>query len=518
MTASPSHDFIIVGAGAAGCTLAWQLARSRAAPRVLLLEAGGRNDDPALRAHAAALFTKDQTPLNWGYKSEPAAAAHGRRIELDRGRGLGGSTAINFTSWTRGPRDEYDAIAELVGDDAWRWPEVARRYRALERFTVTPGAGRERYFNPAAGGYGTEGPLKISNIDTDWTAAMAETAEVWAARGYNINPDVSDGDPIGLVITPLTGFEGERSTAADLLADAPPNLEVVTDAHVARVLFEGTTAVGVALVDGREFRAASEVVLSAGTIDSAKLLLLSGIGPAAHLGDVGIPVVHANEAVGQNMGDHHHILMFFGTRPDSVSRADLPLLASYTMGYLKSPAVEASAELAALPADVRARLARPTVPHYEMVHVGSMDLPPLGLKRVASLRLFLMNSQAGGSVTLRSTDPVEPPVLRVRFLEHPYDRRVAIEATREMLRVAADPASSVDQRDGALRIAPKSDAEEDIIDFWAGQTQSTWHMVGTARMGKTQEGDQAVVDSRFRVFGVDKLRVVDLSVFPFVPG
>jgi len=541
-----TYDFIIVGAGPAGSSVAWRLANSKKAPSVLVVEAGGDNSNQDLRITGERWITRFRPDLNYSYKTVPQRHVNDREIEYDRGRGLGGSSSINYCAYNIGPKDDHDEIARLVGDDDWKWENARERYKRIESYHGFPPeipSGMNKYLSPKPEDHGKSGPINVG-FSTKWEPTTTQMLDVWAQSGYKFRADLSDGQGLGLTIAPSSSFNGVRSTAADMLVNGPSNLHIKTDDGVHKVLFEGKRAVSVQTLSGQIYRASKEIILSAGTLDTPKILMHSGIGPVDQLHKFNINITHANNAVGQNLVDHFHIgpawvrrsanperLAWFQASP-SVKAAALEqwktdktgplaeILVNVPIGFFKSPAVFKSKEFHDLPEDRKAHLLAPTVPSYEIIPDGpclEYFVDPSNTPELVGVGVFVMNQQSRGSVTMQSADPKVPLLYDPNFLAHPFDRRVAIEATREVLTVMEGPAMKKDLLGpSAITGTPKSSSEEDILEFWRNHLMSTWHMTGSCKMGK-EEGDRAVVDAKLKVFGVDGLRVADMSVVPFVP-
>lgn len=534
------YDFIVVGAGAAGAILASRLAKSSKRPLVLLVEAGGKNDSMAIRADAERWLHRMNPDLNWGYKTAPIKGFDGSVIDYDRGKGLGGSTAINFSCWTIGPKEDHDEIARRVGDEEWSWTKAQERYKRLECYHGAPPdvpGGLKKYLDPKTEDHGYNGPIKVG-FPRVWEPSVKDMMDVWSDYGTKLNPDHNSGDPTGLAICASTAYRGVRSTAADALAAAPSNLHVLTDTEVSRVVFDGTKATGITTFTGCTIYADKEIILCCGSLDTPRILLHSGIGPADQLNAFNIPILKANANVGQHMKDHHHITMSYERADNTTERhkfyknKDLQAAArtqwekdgtgpfseyacALGLAYLKLESLYDTPEFQSLPQAQQEYLQRPSIPHYEMI-VNAAHIPhfidPEHATAGASVFVFLLNQQSTGSARLQSSDPKTPLLFDPNFFSHPYDRRAAIEATREVLKVINSPGFSKDTI--AVQHAPKSDAEEDILEFWKTSSASTWHMLGTARMGRDE--DDAVVDKNFKVFGVQSLRVADMSVVPII--
>ncbi|KAF7553469.1 hypothetical protein G7Z17_g3597 [Cylindrodendrum hubeiense] len=537
------YDFIVVGAGPAGCCIARGLAFSEARPSVLLLEAGGDNSDPNLRVignEFVQFLNPDQT---YPYESTPQEHLEGRRIGLARGKGLGGSSAVNFTAWTIGPRDDWKTMSEITGDPAWDWNNALRRWRKLETYhdkTPEVPEGVKKYLDPKPEAHGHQGPLHIG-FQSKWDNYTTSTMDAWEANGYAINQDMGSGEFLGISVVPHTMTRGTRTTSADLLAYAPANLHIMTNAAVRRVEFENKTAVGVSLIDGTVLKARNEVILSAGSLDTPKILMHSGIGPADQLTSVGISPLVENPNVGQNYKDHYHVALKYGRteQSDTISpffkdkarqaaamrEWQLFRTGDYvtngttmTMGFFKSDPVLASKEFADLPVEERSRLCQPTIPTYEIAALGITPdyyVSPDTAPPILSILVFVQNSQGVGNVRLTSADPTVPLEFNPSFMNHPYDRRVIIESTKEVLKVTASPSFTKDAHPTQAQFdVPASQSDEDILNFWRKNCTSTWHMSGTCRLGRDEK--DAVVDSRFRVYGVNGLRVADMSVMPII--
>jgi choline dehydrogenase-like flavoprotein len=464
-------------------------------------------------------------------------------VSYDRGKGLGGSSSINLACYTIAPRDDHDEIARLVDDDEWKWVNAQNRYKRLETFYGSapdvPDQYR-KYLSPDPANHGINGPLKIG-FPPVWEKSLIDMTDIFIEAGYPSNPDGNSGDPIGLTISPNSAYKGLRTTSADMLVDAPSNLRILTEAQVARIIFEGTTAVGITTLDGQCFFATKDVILSAGSLDSPKILMLSGIGPAQDLRKFDIPVLR-DLPVGQNMHDHHHVFLtweraehtterknFFRSKElQAAARAQwekdqtgklAEIGCAITIGWLKSDAVYESDEFKALPKHRRDHLRKPTVPIFEVgINPASPEyfIDPDNAPALATIAVFNLNTESRGTVTLQSANPNDPALYDPNYFSHPYDRRVAIEGVREVLKVAQHPAF---QRD-TVRVVdvPKSDSDEDILDHWkkSRTSGSTWHMTGTCKMGREGD-DDACVDKDFRVLGTKNLRVVDMSVIPLLP-
>ncbi|CAH0052054.1 unnamed protein product [Clonostachys solani] len=542
MALSNEYDFIIVGAGPAGCSLARGLANSLSRPSVCLVEAGSINNDASNRVIGNLFVQKmnpDQAKL---YESKPQQALSGRKIDLTRGAGLGGSSAVNFTAWTVPPRDDFEAIADVTGDPSWRWENAKRRYKALETYhdkhPEVP-AGTERYLSPKSADHGYSGPLHVG-FDNRWDSYATEMMDIWSDNGYSINPDLGNGDFLGISICPKTVHRGTRVTADNLLYPLPSNLHIKTESHVRRVIFEGKRATGISLLDGTVLSARKEVILCAGALDTPKILMHSGIGPAEQLSKFGIQVIVDSQFVGLNTKDHYHVALKYGRSEESnevaaffrdKARQEAALRewnlyrtgdfsnlgTAMNMGFFKNDAVLKSQEFKSLPKEEQTRLEMPTVPTYEIAVLGIAPeyyLAPETSPPLLSVLVFVHNSQYNGSMRLVSDDPTVPLDFDVGFMVHPYDRRVAIEATKEVLKVTGSAAFRKDEHPTQAAFdVPKDDSDESILAFWNKDCTSTWHTVGSCKMGR--RGDEtAVVDTQFSVKGFKGLRVADLSVLP----
>jgi choline dehydrogenase-like flavoprotein len=509
----------------------------------LILEAGGPNDDKNLRVDGQRWLTFQNKDMNWGYKTVPQEHAANREIDYSRGKGLGGSSAINFGVFTAGARGDYDEWARIVDDDSFDWEHAQARLRQLETFhTETPaGLDASKYVAPNPENHGSSGPLDVGFAD-EWESDLLPAIDLFEKAGHPLNSDHNSGNPIGASVLISSAHKGVRSTAADLLKKLPDNVTIKTNSTVQRVILEGKKAVGVE-VDGVRYMASKEVILSAGSLDTPRILMHSGIGPAEQLAKHRISTILDAPALGQGLRDHAFTLIaykrtpesgsgrssFYGDKNQALQNAALEQWkidgtgpwAKYAcelgVGYFKlNESFTSSPEFLALPATEQAYLNHETVPHYEVLtHLPLQwfipDFPDEDLD-YASFLVFLYNSQAKGTVELQSADPSVPLLFDPKFLEHEFDRRAAIDSLREVLRLAESPEFSKDTVGTITAPAPNA-TDEELLAYWQQTIASSWHMTGTAKMGKPGAKD-AVVDKDFRVFDIEGLRIADMSVVP----
>lgn len=534
--ASNTFDFVVIGGGPAGCTAATTLAKSPKRPSVLLLEAGGNNADRNLRVSGKRFTTFMKPEMNWGYKTTPQADCAGREIDYSRGRGLGGSSAINFGVFSVGARDDYEEWARLVGDDAFKWERMQARFKTLESFDRTLPAGfSEKYAAPKAADHGSSGPLKVG-YSREFEDDFAQTLDVFEKGGWVLNPDHNSGNPIGMATVINCAHAGVHSTANDLLTPKPDNLTIITDAPARRLILEGTKVIGVEAKEAKYF-ASKEVVLSAGTLNSPSILMHSGIGPAAQLEKFNIPIVRDIPAIGQGLRDHTFVPLVYERKEGSTTRPSFygdaqamdhaleqwkkdgsgdwsKYSSELGIGWKKLDGLEQAQEFKDLPPDEQTYLLKETIPHYEVithfpVHYVIPTIPASA--PYACLLVFYYNAQTRGEVTLQSADPAVPLRFDPRFLGAAFDRHVAVRSLREVLALAKSEAWAKDTV--ATLAGPKSESDEDLLDYWRQFMGSSWHMTGTLKMGG--QGDEgAVVDKDFRLVGFRGLRVADMSVVP----
>jgi choline dehydrogenase-like flavoprotein len=360
--------------------------------------------------------------------------------------------------------------------------------------------------------------------------------DVFEQAGLVRNPDSNSGNPIGMALMVNSADKGRRITAADLLDTAPDNLKVITRSPVQRIVLEGKKAIGVKC-NGKQYHASKEVVLAAGALGSPKILMHSGIGPADQLEKFQISVVDHLPSVGQGLKDHLYVPLCFQRKPETndrnaffgdnaaMDRAMAQWMKDGTgpwsryscqiaAGFFKSDNLLASAEFQALPPSVQDFLKRETVPHYELLtHFPIHLVFPDVVKDYSyvCMGVFLMNEQSSGEVRLQSSNPDDPLLFDPTFLSHPFDRRACIEIFRDALQVTKHESFQKDTV--APMVVPPSESNDDLLEFWKNTVGSVWHMMGTVKMGRPGDAD-AAVDSRFRVFGIENLRVADMSVVP----
>jgi choline dehydrogenase len=499
------YDYVIVGAGSAGCALASRLSEDPDVT-VLLLEAGPA--DRPLYVHIPAATVKlFKTARDWNYATEPQAQAADRRLYWPRGRMLGGSSSMNHSMYLRGHRADYDGWAAR-GNPGWGYDDVLPCFKRGERNPRGP-----------SDFHGGAGPLWVSDLQEPNPLTSAFLA-AGAAVGLAPSSDFSAAEAEGVGLTQLTVKNGRRCSAAVAYlgpARGRRNLRVVTGAQATGLLFDGRRAVGVRYRRrGTEHTAHArrEIVLSAGSVNSPQLLMLSGIGPAAHLREHGIPVVHDLPGVGANLQDHLMVPVIYRCRePVTMSSAETALNILRWLALRRGPLTSSGAEACAF---VRSRPDVPA-PDLELILVTCMYRnhylqPPPRHEHGFSIVVVLLQPRSVGRITLRSADPFAAPRIEPNYLAEPEDLRVTLVGVALARRIVA--AAPFDRYRGPEVDPGEGCRDAAALEAWVrGNCESLYHPVGTSAMGRDP---RAVVDAALRVHGVEGLRVVDASIMPAI--
>jgi choline dehydrogenase len=504
-------DYVIIGAGSAGCVLANRLSDDPSV-KVLLIEAGGRDWNPYIHVPAGFMKMLDHPTLTWGYYAEPDPGTAGRAILYPRGRVLGGSSSINGLIYIRGQPEDFDHWAQL-GNRGWGWDEVLPFFKKAENWE-----GGETEVR------GRGGPLFTSKMDR--SPLCAAVIEAGREIGLEYREDVNDlppgaGDSIGWC-QQTRGGRRRASTARTYLRPVQkrPNLQVIVKARVNRIVFGGRRAVAVEYERGGVVERADaerEVILSAGAVNSPHILQLSGVGAPEHLNRIGIPVHHALPGVGQNLQDHFIARMSYPVSGAATvnERSRGLALAGEVVRYLVTGKgmLTYSASLAAASVKVLEESATPDVQcsiapgSFKDGQIGELDDFP-GITAGA----WQMRPLSRGYVEAKSRDPREAPAINPRYLSEQTDRRAIIGGLRFVRRLFAAP--SLAKYVGA-EILPGADiaSDDELLDYARQKGSTVYHATCTCKMGSDQ---MAVVDDQLRVHGLEGLRVIDASVMPTV--
>ena len=502
-------DYVVIGAGSAGCVMAARLSEDPE-NRVALLEAGG--EDKNMWIHIPLGFGKTfaDNRVNWCYETEPEPGAGGRRIFWPRGKVLGGSSSINGMVYIRGQHEDFDLWRQL-GCAGWSSGDVLPYFKRAEDQTRG-----ENAFHSAGG------PLGVSDIQEGHPISEAFIRACGEA-GYKRNDDFNGADQEGVGYHQTTTRNGKRcSTAVGYLhpVRGRSNLQVITGAHTQKILFEGKRAVGVAfLQDGqdRTIMARKEVILCAGAIGSPQILMLSGVGPGAHLVNMGIPVVHDLAGVGQNLQDHYSAAIKLKcTSPITVNDTMLSKVKMLKAGldyfiFKRGPLTVITAETA-LFARTRPECATPDVKFS--IATFSADRPQDGLHKWSgfTLLVYQLRPESRGEITLKSNDPFAAPAMRPNYLSALTDQRTIVDGLKLGRQLLASPHMRTFVKSEYLPGADKT-SDEDLLAYARDNGGTVFHPTSTCKMGIDT---MAVVDSELRVHGMEGLRVVDASVMPTV--
>lgn len=502
-------DYVIVGAGSAGCAMAYRLAE--AGKRVTVIEHGGSDAGPFIQMPGALSYPMNMGIYDWGFATEPEPHLGGRVLATPRGKVIGGSSSINGMVYVRGHARDYDTWAEM-GADGWSYADVLPYFRRMEH--SHGGSGPD--FR------GTDGPLHITRGPRD-NPLFNAFIEAGHQAGYPVTADYNGQQQEGFGPMEATIWKSRRWSAANAYlkpAMAGGNVQVVRGL-ARRVVMEGKRAVGVEVDtrSGREvIRAGREVILAASSINSPKLLMLSGIGPAAHLKEHGIEVVADRPGVGANLQDHLEIYMqFAASQPITLfkywnlwGKAWVGAQWLFTgTGPGASNQFEACAFIRS-----KAGVEYPDIQYHFLPIAVRYDGKAVAAGHGFQAHVGPMRSKSRGSVTLRSGNPTDAPVIRFNYMSHPddwEDFRSCIRLTREIFGQEAFRPYLKEE----LQPGPQVQDDIQLDDFLREHVESAYHPCGTARMGRASD-PMAVVDPECRVIGVECLRVADSSIFPQV--
>ena len=505
---SREFDFIIAGAGTAGCVMASRLSENPDAS-VLVLEAGG--PDRSFLFHWPAGFARMTKGIaNWGWSTVPQRPMKGRVLWYTQAKVIGGGSTINAQIYTRGNRKDYDSWRDDHGCVGWGYREVLPYFKRAE--------GNERFVDDY---HGAEGPVGVA---MPRGALPICDAFIRAAQQYGIpyNPDFNGRVQAGVGYYQLTQREVRRSSAATAFlhpAEHRPNLTALSGATVTRILVEGSRAVGVEALQGgsrTEYRARREVLVASGAIGSPRLLMLSGIGPAGHLRSAGIEVRHGLAGVGENLQDHIDICAIAEcTGPhsyDRIQRFDRTILAGLQYLLFRTGPVSSSlfetggfwyADETARSPDMQFHFGQGSG-----IEKGIVSIDGCGV----TLNSAAMRPKSRGTVRLASADPREAPLIDPGFWTEPGDIELSLRGLQMARDILRQPALKPFVRREAVP-GPEITSREDLFDYACRMAKTDHHPVGTCRMGNDE---MAVVDSELRVRGMDGLRVCDSSIMPSI--
>jgi choline dehydrogenase len=501
------YDYIIVGAGSAGCVLANRLSEDPS-KKVLLLEAGRKDDGFWIPIPVGFAKLLNSKTYNWNFETEPEPGVKNRVIPIPRGKTLGGSSSINGMLYVRGNPLDYDTWAQF-GNRGWSYDSVLPYFRKSEHFE--PGGDETR---------GRGGPLNVTNM-FERHEILDAVIDAAAGEGLPPNPDYNNGHQEGFGYYQVTQKDGRRwSTARAFLdpARGRPNLHVETEAHATSLLLEGKRCVGVAYKQrgaAHEARAGIEVVLAAGAVPSPQLLELSGIGQPALLAANGIDVKHALPGVGENYRDHFCPRMNWRVKlPITLNEQTRGLtFAREILKYFTQHKgiLTFTAGIVYGFARTRPELAEPDV-QYHFTHASYATAATRVLDREPGMTLavYQCRPEAKGSIHIRSADPFAKPVIRPNFLGDPLDQQTVVAGLKLGRRIIENAAMDK-YRSYEMNPGDGVQTDDQLLDFARGNGQTTYHVVGTCKMG---QDPMAVVDDQLRVHGLAGLRVVDASVMP----
>ena len=511
MQMTEAFDYVVIGAGSAGCVLANRLTAD-GTTTVALLEAGGRDWNPWIHVPVGYFRTIHNPATDWCYVTEPDPGLNGRALKWPRGRVLGGSSSINGLLYVRGQRQDYDRWAHELGCEGWSYADVLPYFRRAER--------NERNATGDDEFHGAGGPLSVSDmrfrrpICDDFIKGVAEL-------GTPESDDINGREQEGVGYFQLTARKGRRcSSAVAYLKDARarPNLTILTHAMVRRIEFDGRRARGVRIaLKGveRTVRAGREVILSAGAIGSPQILQLSGIGPGALLAEHGIDVVADAPQVGENLQDHLQIRAVYKTRRpvtlnDELSNPWRKLRAGLEYTARRTGPLSMAASQVYAFCKTRLSNERPDIQyHFQPL---SADSPGEGLHKFSAITASVcqLRPESRGHIRIRSHSPDDHPMIVPNYLSTDLDCRTAIESVRFTRRIMQTEAMRGHVKE-ALLPDPAATSDEELLDQARNIANTIYHPTSTCRMGSDAA---SVVDPRLRVRGVTGLRVVDASIMP----